>query len=89
MRGMIASFAPYLKGKTIKPVSSTINLLRNSHVCKTEVVSFSLQVFIFHNCKHLQIRDAVNKLISKTMNGLCLFFFKVKVSVLANYSENK
>ena len=28
---------------------------------KTEVVPFSLQVFILHKCKHLQIRDAIHK----------------------------
>ena len=35
---------------------------------KTEFVPFSLQVFILHKCKHLQIRDAIHKfknLISK------------------------
>ena len=28
---------------------------------KIEVVPFSLQVFILHKCKHLQIRDAIHK----------------------------
>ena len=31
-------------------------------IFKTEVVPFSLQVFILHNCKHPQIRDAIYKL---------------------------
>ena len=31
-------------------------------IFKTEVFPFSLQVFILHNCKHPQIRDAIYKL---------------------------
>ena len=45
-------------------------------VFKTEVVPFSLQVFILHNCKHPQIRDAIYKL-----NEFDLAVFRIKFAL--------
>ena len=45
-------------------------------IFKTEVVPFSLQVFILHNCKHPQIRDAIYKL-----NEFDLAVFRIKFAL--------
>ena len=58
-------------------------------IFKTEVVPFSLQVFILHNCKHPQIRDAIYKLNEFIKFALApegLPIFEMRRSVRKNLS---
>ena len=49
-------------------------------IFKTEVVPFSLQVFILHNCKHPQICDAIYKL-----NEFDLAVFRIKFALASEW----
>ena len=67
------------KTKTLKQRPASMIFLNEIFalvIFKTKVVPFSLQVFILHNCKHPQIRDAIYKL-----NEFDLAVFRIKFAL--------